>query len=59
MSYNITTVLRIDAPAMSKSTLKLLEDILGSEFIRKEDEYGSPVYQKGFIKIKVLTLDQD
>lgn len=60
MSYQITALLRIDAPAKSKSTLKMFEEnILGVGFERVEDEDGMPVYQKGFIKIQVLTLVQD
>lgn len=57
--YNMTVVMRMQTPAMSISPLQLVGKILGPEFKRVEDEDGKPVFQKDFIKIKILVVDQD
>ncbi len=57
--YDMTVVLRMETPAMGISPLQLVTNMLGPGFERVEDEGGKPVFQKGFIKIKVLVIDQD
>lgn len=55
----MTVLMRLDTPAMGISPLQLVERILGPDFKRIEDEEEKPVFQKGFIKIKILVVDQD
>ncbi len=44
---------------MGISPLQLVEEILGPRLERIEDEEKNPVFKNGFIKIKILAIDQD